>query len=192
MSARPWIIAMLVRCYPAFWRREYGPELEDLLARRPLTVGTVLNVVWHGLVARGRYPTPAEEIGLILMALEALTLVFDARAAMHFSPHRLPAVEAIPVGTTLYFMALATCGYVTRRRYGGSASEAGLATIEVAALTGAPVMLLGLLMLVGALPLFGAPSASSVLTAPLFRLPEAWLWGAIGGSIARKSIARTR
>jgi hypothetical protein len=35
------------------------------------------------------------------------------------------------------------------------------------------------------------PSALAILIAPLSRLPEAWIWGSIGGLIG-KSIARRR
>lgn len=56
MSPMPRLIALLIRAYPAAWRREYGAELGDLLARCPLTITIAANVVWNGLRLRARPP----------------------------------------------------------------------------------------------------------------------------------------
>jgi hypothetical protein len=67
-------------------------------------------------------------------------------------------------------------------------------------IAGVPIMAGALLMMSGLLDLrlldaHGAatirPSALTILVSPLSRVPEAWLWGALGGFIG-KCIARRR
>ena len=48
------IVHALVRVYPPRWRLEYGDELEQVLACRPLTVGIICNVLAHGVWQRLR------------------------------------------------------------------------------------------------------------------------------------------
>ena len=45
---------LLLRCYPAAWRRRYGAELLDLLSEDPLTPRVVLDVAASGLTLRFR------------------------------------------------------------------------------------------------------------------------------------------
>jgi len=67
-------------------------------------------------------------------------------------------------------------------------------------IAGIPVMLGGALMALGLLdvvthPSYGAkayvPFPLAMIVAPLFRLPESWIWGAIGGQLGRW-ISRSR
>lgn len=50
--------SFLVRCllavYPSEWRKEYGPELEDLLLRRPLNAASVMDVLRSAATVRLR------------------------------------------------------------------------------------------------------------------------------------------
>lgn len=50
------IVSWILKCYPAGWRSEYGAEMEDLLAREPLTVSRIWNVLWGALRERARQP----------------------------------------------------------------------------------------------------------------------------------------
>jgi hypothetical protein len=43
------IVNALPHFYPSAWRREYGPELMDILFSRPLTAGIITNVLANGL-----------------------------------------------------------------------------------------------------------------------------------------------
>jgi len=45
---------LLLRCYPAEWRRRYGDELLDLLSEDPLTARVVVDVAATGLTLRLR------------------------------------------------------------------------------------------------------------------------------------------
>ena len=53
-SGRSALGRLLLRCYPAAWRKRYGDELLDLLSDVPLTPRTLLDVASTGLGLRGR------------------------------------------------------------------------------------------------------------------------------------------
>lgn len=80
----------LLKCYPVKWQAEYGGELEDLLAQRPLSVGIVRNVLWSAAKERARQP--------FAHALLGSGLVFFF--AVVFS-HQLWHVVGAPVGEVL-------------------------------------------------------------------------------------------
>jgi len=46
------VVRTLLRLYPADWRREYGPELMDMLLARPLTAKVIGDVFFSGLRQR--------------------------------------------------------------------------------------------------------------------------------------------
>jgi len=100
------------------------------------------------------------------------------------------------------------CGYWTCRHRGGTQSQAGRAAATVCLLAGIPVMVVGALMLLGVIGLSvvgpggsafalngvsftyysangHSPSPLSVILFPLSRVPIAWLWGLLGGHVAR-------
>jgi hypothetical protein len=54
MSRKTKLIRMLLWAYPVRWRSEYGGELALLLARRPINLSIVVDVVRSGLWQRGR------------------------------------------------------------------------------------------------------------------------------------------
>jgi hypothetical protein len=55
-------------------------------------------------------------------------------------------------------------------------------------LAGAPVVVLGMLMLAGSRP--AAPSAIEIMAAPLFALPQSWLQGYVAGVFACRLVRR--
>ncbi len=67
-------VSLLLCLYPARWRREYGPELEEMLLREPLGLATVLNLLWSGGRQQLRTGEPWLIIGLPLLALEFVAL----------------------------------------------------------------------------------------------------------------------
>jgi hypothetical protein len=127
-----------------------------------------------------------------------------------------PTLVVTPLGTELYVLWLIVCGCWTVLRESGLPSRPGPAAMKVTALAGTPIMFAGLLMLLGILDVMvvrpgdvpassghhgftytyytvqhHAPSPVSVLVAPLFKIPESWLWGVVGGRIGR-GIVRAR
>jgi Sec-independent protein secretion pathway component TatC len=50
------LVRSLLSSYPSSWRDEYGPELEDVLRRRPFRMRDVFNVLWSGFSERLRQP----------------------------------------------------------------------------------------------------------------------------------------
>jgi len=226
------LIAALLYLYPPRWRQEYGEELQDLLRQRPLRIGGVADVAWNGIRQRLHDPGAGVQLGLLLMAWVGISLAMNVMtpAAMpgtycadnalrdtairlegpFVSVTHVPSVMLAPGGPEFYALVLMACGFCTRlRETGGSPWRPGAAATQLAALTGLPVMLLGLLLFVGIVdlrviapsdghalagaarwtftycsPQHHAPSALSILTAPLLRLPLAFVYGFVGGGIA--------
>ena len=190
------IVKALLRVYPRTWRREFGPELIDILLRRPLTAGIVTNVMANGLRQRVLSAEPSTLLGLALMPWAAYGLLHgDWIVSLQTS--------------NLYVLILFGCGVWTHMRYGGESSRSGRAAVKLSFIAGIPVMLAGLLMLSGILELHAAqdycwirasdssgllrgvqtalcpPAPLGVLAAPLFILPASWLWGMLGGLLGR-------
>jgi hypothetical protein len=126
-----------------------------------------------------------------------------------------PTVVATPLESELFVLSLITCGCWTVLRQ-GEPSRPGVAAMKVTLLAGAPIMFGGLLMLLGLLDvttgrpgdpltnvqehrftytyyttLYSRPSPIAILIAPLMKLPESWLWGALGGRFGR-SVVKSR
>jgi Sec-independent protein secretion pathway component TatC len=49
-------VLWLLKCYPAGWRSEYGPELEDILRRQSFSIAVVCDVLAGALRERVRRP----------------------------------------------------------------------------------------------------------------------------------------
>ena len=67
MMTKDWLIAALLRIYPAAWRREYGAELTAILQGRPLGLRVMTDVLWNGLRLRVRAAEPSTILGLASM-----------------------------------------------------------------------------------------------------------------------------
>ncbi len=227
MNTRLRIVTALVRLYPAAWRREYGAELVDLLVVGRLNARIIGDVLWNGLRQRVRMTEPATLLGLAAMLVVLAGLVWNI-ADPPLSGHGLPAllrdssktwptVIVAPLASELYVVLLVACGCWTNLRRGGGLARTGAAAaMRLGLIAGSPVLLAGILMLVGVLGLvvlgpddavttFGehgltytyysahhhVPTALDVLLAPLFKLPESWLWGLVGGQLGRM-LSRSR
>ena len=185
-----WIVRTLLKLYPAPWRREYGAELEDMLLARPLMVHIVGDVLRNGLWQRLRSAEPAMLVGLGMM---------------------LMALVKQPLDTSPYLLVLFGCGLWTSLRHGGDSSKSGRTAIKISIIAGIPVMISGALLwagvLVTAIPVAKqlcwlrvsepisfwqglksatcAPAPLGFLISPLLMLPQAWLWGTLGGRFGR-------
>jgi hypothetical protein len=137
-------------------------------------------------------------------------------ALLRESSKTLPAVIVPPLDVEtswLYVLVLVSCGCWTHLRRGGTAFQSGMAAVTTHFIGSLPVMLAGILMVTGTLGVVvSAPgdaptthgfaftyynsqhhalSPWAVVFAPRFRLPGSWIWGAVGGQLAR-GITRVR
>ena len=150
-------------------------------------------------------------VGLLANIADWPLFVFDWTTVLEPSAKTLPTIvmRPGPFGSELYVLVLAGCGWWVVAHRGGTVRQAGAAAAKISLLAGVPVMVAGLLVWLGALDLVvlapGVPSAPSegaltytyyddslrvpppfaVVAAPLFALPLSWLWGVVGGKLAR-------
>jgi hypothetical protein len=132
------------------------------------------------------------------------------------STKTLPTITVRPLASEPYVLLLVGCGCWMQLRRGGKVSQSGLAAMRICFIAGLPIMLAGILMLFGVLGLVvlgpgdtptpfhehgftytyysaqhNPPAPLSVMVSPLFRLPESWLWGTLGGWLGRRiSVSR--
>ena len=197
MTLKQRIVTALLRLYPAVWRREYGDELTDVLLARPLTPSIVGDVIANGAWLRLRAAEPSTILGLAGMLVILAGFVFMGAtyghawvALMQPSPRTFPPVTVFASGP--FVLLLVCCGCWTHLRHGGRARWAGVAAMRMGFIAGVPIMLAGLMMMSGTFELrlvgqpLPPPSPWAVLVAPLVRLPEFWIWGAIGGQLGKQ------
>jgi hypothetical protein len=127
-----------------------------------------------------------------------------------------PTVMVRPFESELYVLILVCCGCWTHLRHRGTLLQSGVAAMRLGFIAGIPVMLAGILMLFGILDVVVLEPGQArtmfhghgltytyyaanhlrlnpfgVFVSPLFRLPESWLWGLLGGLLGRR-ILRSR
>jgi hypothetical protein len=201
MMTRHQIVEALLRMYPAEWRREYGDELKDMLVARPLTPGIAVNVLWSAIRQRGRAAAPSTVLGLasMLVVLAGFVLTPASYGSMRIAVLK-PTSMTFPthvvtfMASEVYTALLILCGWWTRRRYHYSAQRCGMAAMRMSLIAGLPVMLAGALLAAGAIQLNLISSGGVqplpfvVLLAPIARLPENWIWGAVGGWFGQRSL----
>lgn len=197
---KTWIVRTLLHLYPKAWRREYGPELMDVLLAQPLTAGIVGNVLYSGLRQRVRTAEPSTFLGLVLMLVVLAGFVWKD-------------LILSPQTSNLYVLILLGGGVWTHLRHRGELSQSGRAAVKISFMGGIPVMAAGVLMIFGIVGVHGVqnycwirvsdpssplralqsavcpPAPLGVLISPLFLLPVSWLWGLGGGALGRE-IAR--
>jgi len=214
------IIAALLYLYPPRWRREYGEELQDLLKQRPLRLRSVVDVAWRGICQRWHEGGPVLAIGLFMVPWVVGLIannIFNPHAyemactyvLLHDSRISFPTVLAEPGGTEFFAFVLTACGLIVRLRERVPLWQSGVASTQLAAVAGAPVLILGLLLIAGVIDLrvitsTGGISATAthgwtftyctsegripaplaMFAAPLLRLPQAFVYGLFGGWIA--------
>jgi hypothetical protein len=197
------IVTGLLRLYPVAWRREYGPELTDMLLAHPLSPRVIGDVMWNGLKQSAQAAEPSTILGLASL-LVVLTFVltggsYGRRWILLVQPttKTLPTVTVTFMASGYYALLLIWCGCWTYLRHRGKVNQSGVAGVRMSLIAAIPLMFGGLLMMFGLIgpSLLGPhfePSASwAVFTAPLFRLPDSWIWAALGGQLG-KWITRRR
>jgi hypothetical protein len=202
MTLKQWIVTALLRLYPAAWRSEYGPELTGILLARPLGPRVIGDVLWSGFRRRGQAAEPSTILGLaaMLVVLSGFVLTGGAygRTWMMLpqsSSRTFPPETALASG--FFVFLLTACGCWTHLRHGGKARRAGMAAMRMGFIAGLPIMLAAVLMMFGLFDLrfvgsrLPPPAPWEVLISPLARLPEFWIWGALGGLLGKR-IARER
>ena len=181
----------LLRIYPDAWRREYGEELFGILLSRPLTWRVAADVLRAGLRQRVRAAEPATVLGVATMvvllsqlALTAAGYRTPATAMLRPTDMTFPTVAASFMVSPWYTWMLIACGWWTARRHPGySAKRCGVATMWMSLIGGVPVLIAGVLLAVDGITATQVglggfqPLPLAVFTAPLARLPEAWLYG---------------
>jgi hypothetical protein len=220
MTLKLRMVTALVRLYPAAWRREYGPELTDMLLTRPLSPRIISDVLRNGLRQRIRTAAPSTLFGLAVMLVILTGFLWNIAGpppngrtltdVLRPSSKTLPTVTVTPLASDIYVLMLVWCGCWTHLRDRGKLSRSGVAAMRLCVIAGIPVMVAGVLMLFGILgtvvlepgqtpttfhehglayTYYGAqhypPTPLGVLVSPLFRLPESWLWGVLGGVVGR-------
>jgi len=205
--SRQTIVRAILRLYPPAWRREYGGELTDILLARRLSPKILVDVVWNGLWQRVRFAEPSTLLGLasVLMLLGGFVLTPGRYDHEKWIALLKPTYLAFPTVTVRmmvsepYVLMLIVCGCWTQLRYGRTATQSGLAAMRMSLLAGIPIIVVGLLFAVGVFSVTFvdasarsfAPSPLSMTIAPIMRLPESWIWGAVGGQLGRW-ISRSR
>jgi hypothetical protein len=206
MTARRVLAALLLHCYPARWRREYGDELRYILESHPLTAAIAVDVLTGGLRQRARSASPSTILGVISMMLVVSQFLVEPEglgrylpAAVRPSGITFPPLRLTLVASELYVYVGIGCGYWTESRSPGSLSRAGLAAMRMALIAGSPVMISGALILAGVVDPSVAgragrtflPSPLAMLLSPLGALPPFWIWG-VGGGWMRQWVNRRR
>lgn len=203
MTLKHWIVAALLRLYPAAWRSEYGPELTGILLARPLSARVIGDVIWNGLKQSAQSAEPSTILGVASL-LAVLTFVvtggsYGRRWILLVQPTTMtvPTMTVTFMSSGYYALLLIWCGCWTYLRHRGTAKQSGMAGVRMSLIAAIPLLFGGWLMVFGLIgpSLLGSQFDSSaswaVLAAPLFRLPDSWLWAALGGQLGKR-IARSR
>lgn len=197
MISRSTLARVLMRFYPPAWRAEYGDELNHILLSRPFGARVIADVLWNAMVQRARAATPSTILGVSMMLLVLANILVSASAYREvlFPPLRAthmtyPTVEIALVKNEVYVLLTILCGYWTQRRYGRGPKRSGWAAMRMSLIAGTPVIAVGVLHAVGLLDAAfltngdARPGALMLITAPIARLPESWIWGWGGGQLA--------
>jgi hypothetical protein len=131
---------------------------------------------------------------------------------LHDSRITFPSVIAAPGGAEFFCFVLVSCGLITRLRERAPLWRSGVAATQLAAVVGLPVMILGLALITGIVDLrvispaaakpavvaghgwtytfctaeARVPATLAVFAAPLLRLPQAFVYGLVGGWVASR------
>lgn len=204
MSARSTVVRTLLLAYPSSWRREYGAELTDILLSRPIGPLVAGDVIVSGLAERVRSADASTWLGIVALIAVLADLLWNITAAQSASQgliavvapssKTLPTIVVLPLMSDAYALLLVVFGAWRQIRRGGKISNGGVATAKITFMAGLPVVVVGILIGIGAIDLaaqkqaHGAPvwlTSWAVATAPLFRLPAAWMFGTLGSQIGR-------
>ena len=192
MISRSTLARLLVRLYPPAWRAEYGDELTHILLARPLGARVIADVLWNACVQRARAAAPSTILGVSMMLLVLANIVyrdvlFPPLRATHMT---YPTVEIALVKNEVYVLLTILCGCWTQMRYGRGPRRSGWAAMRMSLIAGTPVIATGVLQAAGLIEAAfltngdARPGALMLITAPIARVPESWIWGFGGGQLA--------
>jgi len=197
MISRSTLARVLLRLYPTAWRAEYGEELTGILLARPLGARVIADVLWNAMRQRAHAAAPSTILGASMMLLVLANIVLSASAYRDvlFSPLRAthmtyPTIEIALVKNEVYVLLTILCGFWTQMRCGRGPKRAGWAAMRMSLIAGTPVIAMGVLYAMGledaTLLTSGdaRPGALMLITAPIARVPESWIWGWVGGQLA--------
>jgi hypothetical protein len=199
MTARHLLARLLLAVYPSAWRREYGEELMDILALRAMTLAVVSDVLSSALRQRLRTSRPSTILGLASLSLILGRFVLSPMnygkkwtALLQPVATTFPPVAITFVTAEVYVLCMVACGCWTQLRSpAGPLKQSGAAAMRMSLIAGVPITVVAVLMLVGVVDLtfMGAqpikPLPWVMLLSPVLRLPEAWIWGVVGGLLGR-------
>ena len=213
------LVRWLLHLYPKAWRAEYGAELAEMLRARPLSAAIVFDITRSAIWQRLRVVMPATWVGIGLMLVTIWAIVTTMLAPPPYVPSALSErIELLqkPLQSEFYVLVLFAIGFWTAVAGTQSPARAAMRASVIASI---PLAVIGLLMLTGLLahaelvpgqkiamlnargilyPFYKgiqqipAPAPLTLLLSPLLRLPGAWLWGTIGGSLGRKYVTWRR
>jgi hypothetical protein len=188
----------LVRLYPSRWRADYGEELADVLLRRPLGFGGVVNVAANALWQQLRLQEPWLLLGVPLM-LSVIAGWMGLLTHPVYIPREGGRSPGLAVG--LFFAV----GFWTVLRSGGGG---GRAAMKLSMLVSLPFFVVGLLVLAQYVRVVAGPGGTigfrlggpasypygvdiftRFVSNPVFQIPIVGLigWcGGLGGRLARR------
>ena len=187
MSIRHRVVAALLRLYPSAWRNEYGAELTDILLTGPFGARVIGDVIRSGLWQRVRSTQPSTFLGVASLLVILIGFVLPGgpyghgrTAFLQLTAMTFPTVEVTFLSSEIYIWLLMGCGCWTSLRYGSTATQAGIAGMRMSLIASIPIILGGVLILLGVLDVmffFDAgqiprPHVLAILVAPIARLPE--------------------
>lgn len=170
MTLKRYVIELLLRSYPAEWRREYGAELADLLAGHALGARAVADLLWSGFRQRMR-SQPAVLLGLAASLTSLALVTANVISPQPFggwttvlepSSMTYPTVRVDGIVAEMFSALFLGCGWWTYRRRGGTVSQAGWSAATVCVFAGIPVFVIGVLLLLGVIDLSVVGPADSV------------------------------
>jgi len=199
MITRPFLARVLVAFYPLVWRREYGPELTEILVRRAITFSVIANVIGSALWQRGRTVRPSTVLGLVSMSVVLGRFMLTPTAlGPHWTTLLQPVATTFPpvaimfVTADVYVLCMVGCGCWTYLRDAGPLRASAIAAMRMSLIAGVPIMVYSLMLMFGGavdLMFIGSqrvgPLPWLMLISPVLRLPEGWIWGIVGGLLGR-------
>jgi len=205
-AIKRWTVSVILRLYPASWRREYGEELAGILMDKRLGPAALLDVVRSATGQQLRIGEPWQILGTPLLVLNLAIIAWNI-----LNPWTYPdsTLDVSPTQRLLFWLPALCVGCWTVLR-NPEQGHPGRAAMKSALLTSWPVSLIAVLAAIGILSVvtLGPGDLSGTVThhgltitlydrlgrpthlfplfvLPIFNLPFAAVGGCVGGLLAR-------